>query len=60
MTRRMGSQIGASDRSDSLGLSGIREIFETAQILSDCIRLEFGEPDFDTPENIKQAAIRRD
>ncbi len=56
----MGSQIGASDRSDSLGLSGIREIFETAQILSDCIRLEFGEPDFDTPENIKQAAIRRD
>jgi len=41
-----------------LGLSGIREIFEKAQKIPDVIRLEFGEPDFDTPENIKSAAIR--
>lgn len=41
-----------------LGLSGIREIFERAQKIPDAIRLEFGEPDFDTPENIKDAAIR--
>ena len=47
-----------SRRSESLGLSGIREIFEKAQRIKDVIRLEFGEPDFDTPDNIKQAAIR--
>lgn len=38
-----------SRRSMKLGLSGIREIFEKAQKISDAIRLEFGEPDFDTP-----------
>jgi len=48
----------ASQRSRKLGLSGIREIFEKAQKIPDVIRLEFGEPDFDTPENIKKAAIR--
>ncbi|MDG6996927.1 MAG: pyridoxal phosphate-dependent aminotransferase [Nitrososphaerota archaeon] len=37
-------------------LSGIREIFEKAQSISDVIRLEFGEPDFDTPAHIKEAA----
>lgn len=47
-----------SERSQKLGLSGIREIFEKAQKIPDVIRLEFGEPDFDTPENIKAAAIR--
>ena len=41
-----------------LGLSGIREIFEKAQKIPDVIRLEFGEPDFDTPENSKAAAVR--
>ncbi len=48
----------ASHRSQTLGLSGIREIFEKAQTIPDVIRLEFGEPDFDTPSNIKEAAIR--
>jgi len=47
-----------SKRSRKLGLSGIREIFERAQKIPDVIRLEFGEPDFDTPENIKSAAVR--
>jgi len=47
-----------SKRSMKLGLSGIREIFEKAQKIPDAIRLEFGEPDFDTPENIKTAAVR--
>ena len=46
-----------SARSDSLGLSGIRVIFEKVSKMPDAIRLEFGEPDFDTPENIKAAAI---
>jgi len=47
-----------SQRSRKLGLSGIREIYEKAQKIPDVIRLEFGEPDFDTPENIKAAAVR--
>ncbi len=46
----------ASERSQTLGISGIRQIFEKAQSIPDIIRLEFGEPDFDTPENIKEAA----
>ena len=55
---RENSQLRASSRSQTLGLSGIREIFEKAQRIPDVIRLEFGEPDFDTPSNIKEAAIR--
>jgi aminotransferase len=47
-----------SQRSEKLGVSGIRAIFEKAQTIPDVIRLEFGEPDFDTPKNIKDAAIR--
>jgi aminotransferase len=46
-----------SRRSRKLGVSGIRVIFERAQSIPDVIRLEFGEPDFDTPKNIKDAAI---
>lgn len=46
-----------SARSESLGLSGIRVIFERAAKIPDAIRLEFGEPDFDTPSNIRSAAI---
>ncbi len=48
----------ASKRSQALGVSGIRDIFEKAHKIPNVVRLEFGEPDFDTPENIKQAAIR--
>ncbi len=39
-------------------LSGIREIFEKAQSIPDVVRLEFGEPDFDTPEYIKKGAAK--
>lgn len=46
-----------SARSETLGLSGIRAIFEKVAKIPDAIRLEFGEPDFDTPPNIKAAAI---
>ncbi len=36
--------------------SGIRLVFDEASKYPDCIRLEVGEPSFDTPEHIKQAA----
>ena len=47
-----------SERAKETPISGIRVIFEKAQRVSDVIRLEVGEPDFDTPEHIRAAAIR--
>ena len=46
-----------SERAKEIPLSGIRVIFEKAQSMSDVVRLEVGEPDFDTPENIRAAAL---
>jgi aminotransferase len=45
-----------SNRMDSLPMSSIRVIFEKARRMKDVIRLEIGEPNFDTPINIKEAA----
>lgn len=36
--------------------SGIRVVFDEAARYPDCIRLEVGEPSFNTPEHIKRAA----
>lgn len=38
--------------------SGIREIMDLAWRTPDCVRLEVGEPDFDTPQHIKEAGIK--
>lgn len=38
--------------------SGIREIMDLAWQTPDCIHLEVGEPDFHTPEHIKEAGAR--
>lgn len=45
-----------SDRTKSLEPSGITAIYAKARGIKDVIRLEVGEPDFDTPEHIKEAA----
>jgi len=45
-----------SVRAKSLEPSGIMAIFEKAHGMKGVIRLEVGEPDFDTPEHIKDAA----
>ena len=37
-------------------LSGIRVITAMAQEIPDCVLLSIGEPDFDTPEIVRQAA----
>lgn len=42
-----------SNRTRSLEPSGIMAIFEKAQGMGDVIRLEVGEPDFDTPEHTR-------
>ncbi len=44
-----------SRRTGAVPVSGIRVIFEIAQKMKDVVRLEIGEPDFDTPEHIKEA-----
>lgn len=38
--------------------SGIREIMDLAWRTPDCIHLEVGEPDFETPEHIRQAGMQ--
>ncbi len=43
-------------RVTSIDISGIRKMFEAAG--PNAINMGLGQPDFDTPENIKQAAVR--
>lgn len=51
-----GSRVVASKRSIGIPLSGIRVVFEKAQRMSGLVRLELGEPDFQTPAHIREAA----
>jgi len=45
-----------SKKVQELPTSSIRVIMEKARKINDVVRLEIGEPDFDTPEHIKKAA----
>lgn len=45
-----------SKRVQELPVSSIRLVFEKARKIKDVVRLELGEPDFDTPDHIKKAA----
>lgn len=45
-----------SKRVTSIDISGIRKMLEAAG--ADAINMGLGEPDFDTPQNIKDAAVR--
>lgn len=47
-----------TSRCTSVDASGIRRIFEMATTLRDPINLSIGQPDFDVPEPIKDAAIK--
>ncbi len=46
-----------ADRMALLDASGIRKVFDLAAKLTDPINLSIGQPDFDVPEPVKQAAI---
>jgi len=46
-----------SERAKNLPYSGIREIFDLAGKMEDVIHFEIGEPDFDTPMPIVEAAF---
>ena len=47
-----------SDRVQGLDLSGIRKVFDLAQSLKDPINFSIGQPDFPTPEPIKEVACQ--
>ncbi len=46
-----------SQRTEAFDSSGIRRVFDLAAKLSDPINLSIGQPDFDVPSEVKQAAI---
>ena len=47
-----------SQRIQLIRSSGIRKLFDLAQTMSGVISLGIGEPDFDTPQHIREAAKR--
>ncbi len=46
-----------ADRTHAIDASGIRKVFDLAASLENPIDLSIGQPDFDVPDPIKQAAI---
>ncbi len=46
-----------SARSRSVDASGIRKVFDLGAKLKDPINFSIGQPDYDVPENVRQAAI---
>jgi len=58
MTEENVFRIGASKRSAGIPPSGIMAVFEKAQMMAGLIRFELGEPDFNTPSHIRDAATK--
>ncbi|TWU34219.1 pyridoxal phosphate-dependent aminotransferase [Novipirellula artificiosorum] len=46
-----------ADRTTTFDSSGIRKVFDLAAKLKDPVNLSIGQPDFDVPDSIKEAAI---
>ncbi|MCO8121920.1 pyridoxal phosphate-dependent aminotransferase [Stieleria sp. TO1_6] len=46
-----------ADRTTTFDASGIRKVFDLAAKLKDPINLSIGQPDFDVPESIQDAAV---
>jgi aminotransferase len=55
---RQGARPRISSRVTSVPASGIRRFFDIINTMQDVISLGVGEPDFVTPEHIRQAGIR--
>ena len=55
MTSKHHKQI-TSQRTKKMNISGIRKAFELAQKIKEPVNLSIGQPDFSTPEKIKQSA----
>src|SRR5437870_10283109 len=46
-----------AERMSRIDASGIRKVFELAAKMKDPVDLSIGQPDFDVPEPVKEAAI---
>jgi len=57
MTQPFNADRFITDRLRAIDASGIRKVFDLAANLKDPVNLSIGQPDFDVPEPIKQAAI---
>jgi aspartate aminotransferase/aminotransferase len=53
----MSTQDWIADRCRTFSSSGIRKVFDLAATLKNPINLSIGQPDFDVPQSIKDAAI---
>lgn len=47
-----------SDRIQKIDASGIRRVWQMAVNMTDPVNFSIGEPDFDAPESVKQAAVK--
>ncbi|MCF7958372.1 MAG: aminotransferase class I/II-fold pyridoxal phosphate-dependent enzyme [Phycisphaerae bacterium] len=47
-----------SDRIQKIDASGIRRVWQMAINMTDPVNFSIGEPDFDAPESVKQAAVK--
>jgi aspartate/methionine/tyrosine aminotransferase len=56
MTSRSDQERWIAERMRHIESSGIRKVFELARSLKDPVNLSIGQPDFDVPESIKEAA----
>ena len=56
MTPRPDHERWIAERMRHIESSGIRKVFELARSLKDPVNLSIGQPDFDVPESIKDAA----
>ncbi|MEM1540345.1 MAG: pyridoxal phosphate-dependent aminotransferase [Candidatus Bathyarchaeia archaeon] len=54
----MGKKLKLSKRSKKIPKSGIRKMFDLAQKYEGLLNLSIGEPDFDTPSHIVEAAFK--
>ena len=51
------AELFVADRMHKIDASGIRRVFDLAATLKNPINFSIGQPDFDVPETVKQAAI---
>ncbi|MDH7477252.1 MAG: pyridoxal phosphate-dependent aminotransferase [Candidatus Bathyarchaeota archaeon] len=54
----MSKKLKLSKRSKKIPKSGIRKMFDLSQKYTDVVNLSIGEPDFDTPPHIIEAAVK--
>ena len=57
MSQNAGNPVRLAQRMSRLDASGIRKVFDLAKSLKDPINLSIGQPDFDVPKEIQDAAV---